>query len=108
MTESELVQSIMVAASNRGHRLFQNAVGVARYRKGGRDYAVKYGCGGPGSPDLWGWTAAGQFVAIEVKVRGKKPKAHQDAWMKAARASCDGLRVGWADSVERALEILEG
>lgn len=108
MTESALVSEIMVAASDRGHRLFINSSGVARYKKAGRAYAVPYGCGGPGTPDLWGWTASGHFVAIEVKVRGKKPKPHQDAWISAAKQSCPTLRIGWADSVEGALEILEG
>jgi len=108
MTESELVQQILAAASQRGHRLFQNPVGVARYKKGGRAFAVAYGCGGAGSPDLWGWTSGGDFCAIEVKVPGKRPKPHQAAWMAAAKVSCAGLRVGWADSVDGAMGILEG
>lgn len=108
MTESALVQAILVEASSRGHRLFQNPIGVARHSKGGRVYVVTYGCGGPGAPDLWGWTARGEFAAIEVKVRGKRPKNHQAAWMAAAIASCPGLRVGWANSVAGAMEILEG
>ena len=107
MSESALVQAILIEASSRGHRLFINAVGVARHSRGGRVYVVSYGCGGSGSPDLWGWTRDGSFAAIEVKVRGKKPKAHQAAWMAAALESCAGLRVGWANSVEGAISILE-
>lgn len=107
-SESALVQAILTEASSRGHRLFQNPIGTARHSKGGRVFHVAYGCGGVGSPDLWGWTCDGQFAAIEVKVRGKKPKPHQAAWMAAALVSCPGLRVGWANSVEGALEILEG
>lgn len=107
MSESALVQAILTEASARGHRLFVNPIGQARHSKGGRVFHVNYGCGGPGSPDLWGWTRSGQFIAIEVKVRGKKPKPHQDAWIAAALLSCTGLRIGWADSVERAVEIME-
>ena len=108
MSESALVQSILVEASSRGHRLFRNDQGVARYSRGGHSYSVAYGVGGPGAPDLIGWTRTGEFCAIEVKVRGKKPKAHQAAWMAAALESCAGLRVGWANSVSGAMEILEG
>lgn len=108
MSESELVRAIIKAASDRGHRLFVNPIGVARYRKAGRAYVVRYGCGGDGSPDLWGWTASGAFVAIEVKLPGQKPKKHQGQWISAALASCPTLRIGWADSVEGALSILEG
>ena len=107
MSESALVQAILAEASARGHRLFINAVGTARHSKGGRVYVVAYGCGGVGSPDLWGWTKDGQFCAVEVKVRGKKPKPHQASWIDAALQSCPGLRIGWANSVEGAMEILE-
>lgn len=108
MKESELVSLILAEASKRGARLFVNSQGLARYSNRGRAYSVAYGCGGPGSPDLWGWTSQGQFVAIEVKVPGKKPKPHQDQWMAAAKLSCPTLRIGWADSVEVAMKVLEG
>lgn len=108
MTESELVSAILTEASARGHRLFVNMIGTACHSKGGRVFHVKYGCGGPGSPDLWGWTSSGHFVAIEVKVRGKKPKPHQDAWIAAAKMSCPTLRIGWADSVAGAMAVMEG
>lgn len=107
MSESALVQEILTEASARGHRLFINAQGIARYSRGGRSYSVAYGVGGVGAPDLIGWTAKGEFAAIEVKVRGKKPKPHQAAWMDAARVSCPTLRIGWAYSVEGAMEVLE-
>lgn len=108
MSESAIVADVLRVASERGHRLFVNAVGIARYRKNGRAYAVRYGCGGVGSPDLIGWTASGQFVAIEMKKPGERPKNHQDNWRKAALVSCPTLRIGWTDSVEGAIEILEG
>jgi hypothetical protein len=102
-SESMVMREVIVAASERGHRLFRNNVGVAKYGK----TTVPYGLG-VGSPDLVGWTSKGEFVAIEVKAPGKKPKPHQDQWMEAAKQSCPVLRIGWADSVERAMEILEG
>jgi hypothetical protein len=108
VSESALVQQILEMASKRGHRLFVNAQGFYKTRsKTGHVYGVTYGVGGAGAPDLIGWTRSGQFIAIEVKVRGKKPKPHQDAWIAAALLSCPGLRIGWADSVERAVEIME-
>jgi hypothetical protein len=106
--ESELQAAIIKAASERGHRLFDNPQGLARYSNRGRAYGVKYGCGGTGAPDLIGWTKSGAFAAIEVKLPGKKPKKHQDGWRRAALTACPTLRIGWADSVEGALEILEG
>lgn len=109
VSESALVQSIRDEASNRGHRLFVNMIGTAKHSsKAGGSFFVKYGVGGPGAPDLIGWTKDGAFAAVEVKVRGKKPKPHQDAWIAAARVSCPTLRIGWADSVEKAMELLEG
>lgn len=107
MRETELVEAIRVAASDRGHRLFVNHQGTARYKRGERTFSVTYGVGGAGAPDLIGWTRDGAFAAIEVKVPGKRPKPHQGQWMAAALASCEGIRVGWADSVERAMEVLE-
>lgn len=108
MRESELVSLILAEASKRGHRLFQNPVGVARYKRGGRDYVVHYGVGGNNAPDLIGWTSAGAFCAIEVKVPGKKPRPGQAQWAAAAKLACPALRIGWADSVDGAMEILEG
>ena len=108
VSESALVQAILAEASARGHRLFQNPIGHASYRKGGRVFHLDYGCGGVGSPDLWGWSRDGQFCAVEVKVRGKKPKPHQAAWIAAALVSCPTLRIGWADSVEGAMRVMEG
>lgn len=107
--ESELQAAIIKAASERGHRVFANPVGFYQRRsKTGKAFGIHYGCGGTGAPDLIGWTASGEFCAVEVKLPGKKPRPHQDSWRKAALVSCPSLRIGWADSVEGALEILEG
>lgn len=106
--ESELVADILKAASERGHRLFVNRIGVAKYRKNGKAYTVPYGVGGADSPDLWGWCRDGMAGIIEVKLPGYKPRKGQYGWIDAARTACPGLRIGWADSVEKAMQILEG
>lgn len=108
MSEADLEQQVMAEASRRGHRLFKNHIGVARYKRGGRAYAVHYGVGGNNAPDLIGWTASGEFVGIEIKLPGRKPRPGQRQWAEAAKTACPTLRIGWADSVERAMEILEG
>lgn len=78
--------------------LWRNNCGRLQDR-GGR--WVSYGLG-LGSPDLVGiLRPAGRLVAVEVKVPGKKPEPHQDAWHRAARAA--GALVIVAHSVEEAL-----
>lgn len=43
-----------------------------------------------GTPDILGYDAEGKFVALEVKLPGKKPSKNQKAWIAKARASgCD-------------------
>jgi hypothetical protein len=106
--ESELQAAIIKAASERGHRLFDNRIGVAKYRNKGREYTVPYGVGGPDSPDLWGWNSRGEAAIPEVKLPGKKPRKGQLAWMAAGKRSCPNLRIGWVDSVEGAMILLEG
>lgn len=107
--ESELQAAIIREASERGHRLFANPVGFYQRRsRTGKSFGIHYGCGGTGAPDLIGWTKTGEFCAVEVKLPGKRPKKHQDGWRAAALVSCPGLRIGWADSVEKAIAILEG
>lgn len=108
MSESALVQAIIVAASEKGSRLFVNPVGFYKRMQGGRSYGIHYGVGGTNSPDLWGWCADAMAAIMEVKVPGQKPRAGQLAWMKAAKRSNPSLRVGWVDSVAGALRLLAG
>lgn len=108
MSESALVQEIMVAASEHGSRLFVNSVGFYKRVKAGRSYGIHYGVGGNDSPDLWGWCADAIAAIIEVKVPGKKPRPGQLTWMKAAKKANPALRVGWVDSVGGALRLLAG
>ena len=108
MTESALVQAILVAASESGSRLFVNPVGFYKRKQGGKTYGIHYGVGGTNSPDLWGWASDAVAAIIEVKLPGQKPRPGQLAWMKAAKASNPMLRVGWVDSVSGALRLLAG
>ncbi len=64
MTESALIRAILVAASHHGARLFRNNVGQLQDIEG---RWVRYGVCNPGGSDLIGWTATGQFLAVEVK-----------------------------------------
>lgn len=101
--EIDIETRVILAASAAGHRLFKNKVGV---RRTPGSY-VKLGIGGDGAPDLWGWTKDGYAVLIEMKKPGKKPTKEQNDWRAGALVSCPTLRIGWADSVEKAMAILE-
>lgn len=85
MSESMLVREILLAyGTHPTIRLFRNNVGVLRDKTGAY---ITYGlC--PGSSDIIGWSA-GTFVAIECKVKPKKPTPAQVAFILAAdRANC--------------------
>lgn len=101
MSESTIMRSIQIAASNEGHRLFRNTVGVLQDRNG---KYVRYGlC--PGSSDLIGWRADGRFLAIEVKANTKATD-EQVAFIDAVRAA--GGLAGIAHSVDEARKIWMG
>lgn len=108
MVEKDIQTDIMLAATARGHRLFRNNIGLAKYtsKKSGKKSAVKYGVGGDGAPDLMGWTKDGFFAAVEVKQPGKEPTEDQARWHAAALRN-PFVRVGWADNVADAMAILE-
>lgn len=61
------MHEIMVAATERGHRLMRNNIGMAVYKKGGETYTVKYGVGGKGGSDLIGWTLRAVYGYQELK-----------------------------------------
>ena len=108
MSESKLVQQIIVAASEHGSRLFVNSVGFYKRVQGGRYYGIHYGVGGNNAPDLIGHCADAIVAYCEVKVPGKKPRPGQLAWMIACKRSNPLARVGWVDSVAGALRLLQG
>lgn len=82
-----------------GCRVWNNPVGAVE--KDG--YHVKFGLA-VGSADLiaccWG-----RFVSIEMKAPGKKPRPDQLAWIELVE-SFGGI-ADWADSVEKAVAIVE-
>lgn len=109
MSEGDIKADIMMAATDAGHRLMNNAVGRAKYPgKNGKPTYVPYGVGGTDAPDLVGWSRDGYAILIEVKKPGEVPREGQDKWRVAARRSCPTLRIGWADNVADAMLICEG
>ena len=100
MSERDIQQAILLAASADGHRLFRNNSGSLQDRNG---RWVSFGlC--VGSSDLIGFSATGRFLAIEVKDKGK-PTAEQLAFIAMVRRH-DGL-AGVAHSVAEARAIWE-
>lgn len=92
MRESALYKQIQMAVTAIGHRLFRNNVGTLKNQRG--EY-VTYGlC--EGSSDLIGWKTIriqpwhigmniAQFVAIEVKMPGKKATEKQQNFIEAVK-----------------------
>lgn len=48
----------------------------------------------------------GRCFYLEIKKPGQKPRENQLRFLSAMRST--GALAGWADSVERALEVVEG
>ena len=74
--ETTILQKVRLRASELGCTMFRNNSGML-YNKEGTP--VRYGLA-RGSSDLVGWrtvNGVAQFIAIEVKVPGKKPTAEQ-------------------------------
>lgn len=111
MTERDLIRAIMLAASERGARLFRNTVGM------GWTGTVSH-CGSTviienarplhaglieGSADLIGWSR-GLFTAVEVKTGKTRTTTAQQQFIDQVLAASG--RAGIARSVEDALAIL--
>lgn len=105
---SDLTDAILQAATDAGCRLFKNHSGVAKFRRSGKVYTVKYGVGPAegGGGDLLGWTATGRFASIEIKVGRDVQSEAQKKWQRWVIAG--GGVAGVARSVEDALDILRG
>lgn len=94
MTESTLIRHIMLTVPAYGCRLFRNNTGILKDVRGKH---VKFGlC--VGSSDLIGWTKSGRFLAIEVKVKQRKPTAAQTRFMDAVNLA--GGYATWVNSLE--------
>lgn len=60
--------------------------------------------GTPGMTDLQGHRPDGKCFYLEIKRPGQKPRPDQLKFIKAMRNS--GAIAGWADSVERAVQVV--
>jgi hypothetical protein len=99
--ESNLHRLIIIAASQAGHRLWRNNVGMLTDKRG---IPVRYGlC--VGSSDLIGLTRTGRFAAIEVKLPGKRATPEQLAFIGAVQRL--GGIAGVACSEAEALALLD-
>lgn len=95
MTETDLLRVLQLAASPLGLRLFRNNVGMLQDARG---RWVNYGVGGTGGADLIGWhtrvigphdvgRTAAIFVAVEGKVKPRKPTVDQMRFLDAVDAA---------------------
>lgn len=105
MTETTISKQIRMALNRTNRvRLVDNEVGFASNER------VRYGLGN-GSPDLVGVLRCGRVFCIEVKTPTAYRRANhslsadQQAWWRAS--SQWGVTGGVADSIDRALELLE-
>jgi hypothetical protein len=112
--EKDIINEILLRASERGHRLFRQNTGkgwVGRIQRGGPANTVTLREPRPliaglcvGSSDVIGYTATGRFVALEVKTPGVRITPEQKAFLDAARAR--GCITGVVFSVDEALALL--
>lgn len=100
MTETDLMRTISVELCRRGCIVHRTNSGTY-YTKDGRPVRI----GVPGMSDLQGHRPDGRCFYLEVKKPGKKPRENQISFIRAMRST--GAIAGWADSVERALEVVE-
>jgi len=116
--ERDLINEILLRASERGHRLFRQNTGKGWV---GTSTPVPQTPGSAntiivrnarpliaglcvGSSDIIGWTSGGRFVALEVKTPGVRTSKEQAAFIKAAHAS--GCIAEVVFSADEALALL--
>lgn len=103
MTESEIQRDIMNALTR--HPMIGLAhVNTTGKVKGRNGHWITLGY--PGISDITGMLKDGRFFAIEVKKPGSKPTEVQQDYINKVN-EFNGV-AGWCDSVEGALDILEG
>lgn len=100
MTETDLMRLICIRLSELGCIVHRTNSGVY-YTKDGRPVRI----GIPGMSDLQGHRPDGKCFYLEVKLPGQKPRENQRRFLDAMRRS--GAIAGWADSVEKAVEVVE-
>ena len=115
MKESDLQRLVQIAATKLGARLFRNNTAMAWagkiiYTRNDtitlqESYPIHAGlC--KGSSDLIGWTAYGQFLAIELKSETGRATPEQEQFIAAVKKT--GGRAGIARSVAEAENIILG
>lgn len=102
MTEADLTRACQLEATRIGARLMRNNVGCLPDVRG---VPVHFGLG-IGSSDLIGWCPDAVFLAIEVKLPGRKPTREQARFIEAVRMA--GGRAGVAYSVQDVARIVRG
>lgn len=105
MTERQIIDEILLAATERGDRLFRNNCGRMQTADG---RWIKYGVCNPGGSDLIGWTAVNGvavFTGVEVKVG--KTLTTQEQWNFVQQVNVAGGIAGIVRSVEE-FEALHG
>ena len=100
MTETDLMRSISIELCRRGCIVHRTNSGIL-YTKDGRPIRI----GVPGMSDLQGHRPDGRCFYLEIKLPGRKPRKNQQRFLSAMRKS--GAIAGWADSVEKAVEVVE-
>lgn len=101
MTETDIMRTICIALSEHGHIVHRTNSGLL-YTKTGTPVRV----GVPGMSDLQGHRCTdGKCFYLEVKRPGQKPRENQMQFLRAMENT--GAIAGWADSVQRALEVVE-
>lgn len=107
MTEQDVLRAIQLAATQRGHRLFRNNVGVGWVGQVIRHTGDTILLRNPrplhaglmeGSSDLIGLTNTGRFLAVEVKSERGRLTDDQRAWIAVIRRF--GGLAGEARSIE--------
>lgn len=101
MTEHDIQTLISLELSRHGCVVHRTNSGVY-YTKDGRPVRI----GHRGQSDLQGHRPDGKCFYIEVKKPGEKPRQNQLDFIEAMKNS--GAIAGWADSVEKAVDIVFG
>lgn len=114
--EKDIINEILLRASERGHRLFRQNTGkgwVGRQVRMGVTSSDRITLADPrpliaglcvGSPDVVGYTSTGVFVGIEVKTPGVRVTPEQKAFLDAARSR--GCITGVVYSADEAMALL--
>lgn len=100
LKEHDIQTQIIIELCRRGHIVHRTNSGLF-YTKDGIPIRI----GIPGMSDLHGHRPDGKAWYLEIKRPGQKPRENQLRFLAAMRQS--GAIAGWADSVERAIEVVE-